>query len=70
MMFKRIRELLRESREATVQNEALLADAERQHMLALEQDAHAEAQALTLVGMDQRNHYSESLTHAFRRRTA
>jgi hypothetical protein len=69
MMFKRIRELLTENRAAAEVNNAALEAAEREHQLALARDRRAEEQAMILCGMDRRNHYSESLTFAFRGRT-
>lgn len=68
--FKRIHKLLVENRERLQVNDLKLEAAEREHQIALERDRRAEEQALTLSGMDRRNHYSESLTMAFRGRTS
>jgi hypothetical protein len=46
------------------------ADAELAQGIALERLEQATEQAKRLSGADPRNHYSESLTHAFRGRTA
>lgn len=66
MIFKRIKTLLKENRAAAEANRASLQAAEIEHQLALERDRRAEEQAVILSGMDRRNHYSESLTFAFR----
>jgi hypothetical protein len=68
MIFKRIKDLLRENRAAAEANQASLEAADREHEIALQRDRTAEIQAVTLSGMDRRNHYSESLTYAFRGR--
>jgi hypothetical protein len=68
--FKRLSELRKVNTDAVAINESALKDADREHQIALARLAQATAQADTLTGMDKRNHYSESLTHAFRGRTA
>lgn len=69
-LFKRIHRLLVENRERLQVNDVKLEAAEREHQIALARDRIAEEQAHTLSGMDRRNHYSESLTLAFRGRTS
>lgn len=69
-IFWRLREL-RDSNKAGVEaNEETLKFADTARDVALEQLAHAGEQARRLHGADRRNHYSESLTHAFRGETA
>lgn len=68
--FKRLSELRKVNEDATAVNESAAAEADRDHQIALARLIQAEAQAAKLSGMDKRNHYSESLTHAFRGRTA
>lgn len=68
--FKRLSELRKTNEDAVVVNESAKLDADRDHQIALAKLAQATRQADTLIGMDKRNHYSESLTHAFRGRTA
>ena len=68
--LKRLSELRKTDEDAVVVNETAKHDAERDHQIALARLAQATKQADTLTGMNNRNHYSESLTHAFRGRTA
>jgi len=75
--FRRIKELRAEDRVAIENSQALLEEAvrtdphvEEMHRLAQEKLREAEEQARRLQAADHRNHYSESLTHAFRGRTA
>lgn len=68
--FKRLSELRKVNEEKLVVNETAKIEADRDHQLALARLAEATEQANKLTGMDRRNHYSESLTHAFRGRTA
>lgn len=63
-------QLSRTNEEATAVNEAAKEAADRDHEHALARLAEATEQADTLSGMNNRNHYSESLTYAFRGRTA
>lgn len=72
-LFKRIHALAETNREATARNQELMAHADReseatstQKAVALESLERATAQAAILAAGDRRNHYSESLTHAFR----
>lgn len=76
-MFNRARALRAVNAAALEVNKAVLAEASRlgehaeQHRLAaLERLEQATEQAKRLGGADRRNHYSESLTHAFRGRTS
>lgn len=69
-LFKRIQALLVENEIGAERNIQKLQAADREHEIALERDRIAEEQAHTLSGMDRRNHYSESLTLAFRRSTS
>lgn len=55
---------------ALERNRTVLADAERDAETAESIRVQAEQQAAKLRQADHRNHYSESLTHAFRGRTA
>ena len=68
--LKRLAELRKINEDALVVNESAKLDADREHKLALARLKQATEQADTLTGMDTRNHYSESLTLAFRGRTA
>ena len=68
--LKRLTELRKTDEDAVVANESAKQDAERDHQIALARLAQATRQADTLATMNTRNHYSESLTHAFRGRTA
>lgn len=68
--FKRLSELRKVNEDAAVVNESAKLDADRDHEIALARLQQATEQANKLSGMDRRNHYSESLTHAFRGRTA
>lgn len=52
------------------QAERLGEHAEQDQVTALQRLEQATAQAKRLIGADRRNHYSESLTHAFRGRTS
>lgn len=69
-LFKRLSERHRANQEAAAANESAKEAADRDHEVALARLEQATRQAETLSGMDSRNHYSESLTHAFRGRTA
>lgn len=73
----KIRERREEHQAATENSRALLQEALRTdpevdalHRQALERLGEATTQARTLQATDRQNHYSESLTHAFRGRTA
>jgi hypothetical protein len=69
----RLRALRAEAEAAAAQKQAADAakqDADHRHHEALEKLQAATALAEKLGGMDRRNHYSESLTHAFRGRPA
>lgn len=68
--LKRLTALRKVNEDALVVNETAKLDAEREHQIALARLAQATDQADRLTGMDKRNHYSESLTHAFRGRIA
>ena len=59
----------RANKEALERNRTILADAERDAEAVEAIRAQAEQQAAKLRKADTRNHYSESLTHAFRGRT-
>lgn len=74
-LFDKIRKLGEADRAATENSRALLEDLERteshvqaQHEVALNQKKRAEKQAIQLKAADRRNHYSESLTYAYRGR--
>jgi hypothetical protein len=69
-LFKRFSELRKVNEDALVVNESAKQDADRDHEVALARLAEATEQADRLANMNHRNHYSESLTHAFRGRTA
>jgi hypothetical protein len=68
--LKRLSELRKENDTATAASECVLATADRDHQIALARLAQATEQADTLSDMNTRNHYSQSLTYAFRGRTA
>lgn len=75
--FSKLRELREINSAAAEASKAVLeqanrhgAEADQKQGLALERLEAATAQAQRLSGADHRNHYSESLTHAFRGRTA
>jgi exonuclease VII small subunit len=75
--LNRFRELRDINTKALEANRAILDEANRlgenaeQHKeVALQRLQQATEQAERLGGADRRNHYSESLTHAFRGRTA
>lgn len=75
--FKRLRDLQDVNAAAARKSQAVLeqanahgAEAEQAQTVALERLEQATEQAKRLNGADHRNHYSESLTHAFRGRTA
>ena len=75
-LLQRFRAIKASNTTALEANRAVLAQAEvlGEHAAAREADAlrrleQATEQAKRLVGADHRNHYSESLTHAFRGRT-
>lgn len=76
-LFRRFKELLDNNTEAAQRSRQVLdqanrhgAEAEQSHEVALQRLEVATAQAARLSAADQRNHYSESLTHSFRGRTA
>lgn len=76
-LFKKLAGLMEADKAAIENSEALLAEAERtdphvdaEHEVALEQLSKAAEQARRLKAMDANNHYSESLTKAFRGRLA
>jgi hypothetical protein len=58
------------NKEALERNRIILADAERDAETVEAIRDQAEKQAAKLRQADNRNHYSESLTHAFRGSTA
>lgn len=75
--LKKIRERREADRRATANSRALLEDmlatepeAAHRHHLAVQELAQATEQAKQLRDTDTRNHYSESLTHAFRGKPA
>jgi hypothetical protein len=70
ILFKRLAHLRKVNTDAVVANEAAKQEADRDHQIALSRLQQATEQADTLSGMNTRNHYSESLTYAFRGRTA
>lgn len=72
-----VRERREADRKATQKSRELLANmvktepaATEQHFEALQELRRAEEQAKRLKAMDTQNHYSESLTHAFRGKPA
>jgi hypothetical protein len=69
LLMKRLRALRKKDKDAVVVNEAILATATSHQAEALAALEQAEVQAAKLAGMDARNHYSESMTYAFRGRT-
>lgn len=70
IFFKKLRQVRRQNEEAAEAHVKVKAQIDRDHERALARLAQATEQADTLSGMDNRNHYSESLTYAFRGRTA
>lgn len=75
--FRKIRERREADRQATENSRALLEDMitsepelEQRHNHAVLQLVKAEEQARKLKATDKSNHYSESLTHAFRGKPA
>lgn len=75
--LKRVRERREADRRATAKSRALLEEMlatepedQRRHDTALRRLRQAEDQAKELQATDSRNHYSESLTHAFRGKPA
>lgn len=73
----KIRQLREANTQAAEASKVILAqakrhgnDADQKLMVALDKLEHATAQARRLNEADQRNHYSESLTHSFRERPA
>jgi hypothetical protein len=69
-LMKKLRAMHEENRAALETNKVILEAAERQGETAEALRDHAERQATKLRRADGRNHYSESLTHAFRGRPA
>lgn len=70
ILFKKLRALLHENRQAVLHAEATKENADRNLKHAQNRLAQAEDQAQRLSEMDRRNHYSESLTKSFRGRPA
>lgn len=76
-IFRRLRDL-RAADHAAIENSNALSqemdrtgpDVEQMHRTAQQKLREAEEQARRLQAADHRNHYSESLTHAFRGRPA
>jgi hypothetical protein len=68
--WKRLAELRDINTNATQNTNALLEQADKDHEAALDLRERVVRQAGTLARGDRRNHYSESLTKAFRGRTA
>lgn len=69
-LMKKLRSMHEANQQALETNRTILETAERQGETVEAIRAHAEQQAAKLRQADGRNHYSESLTHAFRGRTA
>jgi hypothetical protein len=69
-LMKKLRAMHEENRQALETNKTILEVAIRQGETVEAIRAQAEQQAEKLRQADGRNHYSESLTHAFRGRTA
>lgn len=76
-IFKRLQELREADRAATRSSRAVVEEIsrtdshiEKQHEVALARLRESTEQAELLQAADRRNHYSESLTRAFRGRTA
>lgn len=69
-LFKRLSELRKTDEDAVAVNESSKLSAARDHEIALARLAQATRQADTLADMNHRNHFGESLTHAFRGKTA
>ena len=76
-LFKHVRALRAANTAALEVNKAAIAEANRlgknaeaHRQAALDRLEQATEQAKRLGGADRRNHYSESLTHAFRGRTS
>jgi hypothetical protein len=68
--LKRLSISRKANEDAVAVNESAKADADRDHQIALARLAQATEQADRLIDMNTRNHFGESLTHAFRGRTA
>jgi hypothetical protein len=68
--WKKLAELREANTSATENTNALLKQADKDHEAALDLRERVVRQAGTLARGDRRNHYSESLTKAFRGRTA
>lgn len=68
--LRRLTELRQVNADAAKANEAILEQAGKDHETALRMREHVSRQTERLVHGDARNHYSESLTKAFRGRTA
>lgn len=64
--LKRLAELREANTNATKANTAILQQAETDHEVALDMRDRVIEQAGRLSSGDRRNHYSESLTRAFR----
>ncbi|UOK18359.1 hypothetical protein SEA_BRUHMOMENT_43 [Arthrobacter phage BruhMoment] len=65
-LFGRIHALFEENVQKAQANEQAAAAADEQHRQALERERLADEQAKVLRRMNQKNHYSESLSFAFR----
>lgn len=68
--LKRLAQLREANTAAQKNNEQLLKQAGKDHEAALAMHDQVVEQAARLSASDRRNHYSESLTHSFRGRTA
>ena len=68
--LKRLAELREANTAATESTQKVMQQADVDHENALEMDRRVTEQARRLSSADHRNHYSESLTHAFQGRTA
>jgi len=68
--LRKLSELRAANASATQATEALLEQADLDHITALEMRERTAGLADKLVAADRRNHYSESLTKSFRGRTA
>lgn len=68
--WKRLAELRQINHAATENNQQVLEQAEKDHVVALAMHDKASEQAGKLSATDRRNHYSESLTQSFRGKPA
>jgi hypothetical protein len=68
--LKRLAEMREANTAATQSTNRVLEQADKDHETALEMDRRVTEQASRLTSANHRNHYSESLTHAFRGSTA